>query len=224
MGMSELPVARMRNMDARRQRILDEAGKMLGAGGVEGLTLRGLAAAACVTVPTIYNLVGCKERVVAALIAGALDELEQVQTKLPALRGMARAEQAVRASTALFFGDPARYGAVFRVLQELQHQPGEQEALGALFRRAGDVYCHSVVEAQVDGDLHGRLLPVPLGHHILHAQIENFRLWGVGSLPAPAVQARAFYAIYVSLMADATKQGRKWLLDRLRENERLLDN
>jgi len=223
MVMSDLPAARTRNMDARRQRILDEAGRLLGAGGVEGLTLRGLAAAACVTVPTIYNLVGCKERVVAALIAASLDELEQAQTALPAQRGLARGEQAVRASTALFFGDPARYGAVFRALQELQHQPAAQAALGPLFRRAGDVYCQAVAEAQAAGDLHGRLLPVPLGHHILHAQIENFRLWGVGSLPAPAVQARAFYALHVSFMADATRQGRKWLLERMRESEALLD-
>jgi AcrR family transcriptional regulator len=209
-------------MDARRQRILEEACRLLAGGGTEGLTLRGLAENAGVTVPTIYNLVGCKEQVVSALIAAALDRLDEALQGAPAVRGIARAEAAVGAGIGLFLGEPGRYAAVFRVLQEMQGTP-DDAVLGPLFRRAGEVYCLAVREAQQDGDLHGRLRPVPLGHHILHAQIESFRLWGVGTFAPPVVRARALYALYVSLLADATKPVRKRLLERLRESEQVLD-
>jgi AcrR family transcriptional regulator len=220
--MSALPDTRVRNMDARRQRILNEACRLLAGGGTEGLTLRGLAENSGVTVPTIYNLVGCKDQVVTSLIAGALDSLDEALRAAPAVRGIARAEAAVSTSIALFLGEPGRYAAVFRALQEMQGKPDET-VLGPLFRRAGEVYCLAVREAQQDEDLHGRLLPVPLGHHILHAQLEAFRLWGLGTLAAPLVRARAFYSLYVSLLADATKSVRKVLLERMRESEKALD-
>ncbi len=219
--MNDLPETRVRNMDARRQRILDEACHLL-ADGTHALTLRSLAQSAGVTVPTIYNLVGSKQQVITALIAAALDSLDEALHALPKLRGIARAHAAVEASASLFFGDPGRYAAVFRAMQEAQGSP-DDVVLGPLFRRAGDVFCQSVQEAQDDGDLHSRLRPVPLGHHILHAQIESFRLWGIGSLPAQAVRARAFYALHASLMADATKQGRQKLLPLLRPFEAVLD-
>jgi AcrR family transcriptional regulator len=220
--MNDVPDTRLRNMDARRQRILDEACHLLAGGGTGGLTLRALAENSGVTVPTIYNLVGCKDQVVTALIAGALDRLDEALPGPPTVRGIGRAEAAVATSAALFLGEPGRYGAVFRALQEMQGRPDDL-VLGPLFRRAGEVYCQAVREAQHDGDLHGRLRPVPLGHHILHAQIESFRLWGVGTFAAPVVRARAFYALYVSLLADAAKPVRKMLLERVRESEQVLD-
>jgi len=220
--MNAMPDTRVRNMDARRQRILDEACRLLADGGTDGLTLRALAENSGVTVPTIYNLVGCKEQVVTSLIVAALDKLDEALQGGPSVRGIARVEAAVGASIGLFLGEPGRYTAVFRALQEMQGKP-EDVVLGPLFRRAGEVYCLAVQQAQLDGDLHGRLRPVPLGHHILHAQIESFRLWGVGTFAPPVVRARAFYALYVSLLADATKPVRKRLLERLRESEEILD-
>lgn len=221
-SLSIMPAARQRNMDLRRQRILDAASCMLAGSGVAGVTVRAVAEKAGVTVPTIYNLIGSKEQVVAALIAAALDRLDQALAALPERRGLLRAQAAVQCSTDLFLGSAEQYGAVFRAMQDIQAQP-EEVVLGPLFRRAGDVYCQSVREAQQDGLLHGRLRPVPLGHHILHAQIETFRLWGIGALPAPATRARAFYTLYASLLADATKHGRRMLLEWLRPHEEALD-
>ena len=219
--MITLPATRLRNIDARRQRILDSASYMLAGGGLAGLTLRALAEKAGITVPTIYNLIGAKEQVVAALIGAALDGMDAALLAAPDLRGIARAEAAVQASADLYFADPGRYSAVFRAMQELQGKP-EAAALGPLFRRAGEVFCVAVREALEDGDLHGRLLPVPLGHHILHAQVETFRLWGIGALPEEAARARALYALYVSLLADATKPTRRLLLERMRASETVL--
>jgi AcrR family transcriptional regulator len=211
-------------MDARRQRILSAASSMLAAGGMAGLTVREVAERAGVTVPTIYNLIGSKEQLATALIAAALDQLDQALLALPDRRGLLRAQAAVHCSADLFFNAPEQYGAVFRALQDLQRDPAATKpTLGPLFRRAGEVFCQAVREAQADGTLHGRLQAVPLGHHILHCQVETYRLWGVGSLPEPAARARALYAAHVSLMADATKAGRRILLEWLKPSEAILD-
>jgi AcrR family transcriptional regulator len=55
-------------MAERRERILEAARNIIAAHGYEGLTMRDLAEASRVTVPTIYNLIGSKERVLLAAV------------------------------------------------------------------------------------------------------------------------------------------------------------
>jgi AcrR family transcriptional regulator len=64
----------------RRERILAAARRQIARRGVEALTLRELAAASSVSVPTIYNLIGGKHAILVALleqtmarVAGKLD-------------------------------------------------------------------------------------------------------------------------------------------------------
>ncbi|HTZ70754.1 MAG TPA: TetR/AcrR family transcriptional regulator [Acetobacteraceae bacterium] len=208
-------------MEARRGRILEEAGRLLSAGGIEELTVRALAQQARVTVPTIYNLIGAKEAIVAALVAEALDRLDATMAALPAARGIARGQAAVRANLDLCFSEPCRYRALYRSLTDPH---ASCAPFGQLFRRAGEVFTLAVREAVADEDLHGRLLALPLGHHILHGLIETFRLWGTEALSVAATEARASYVLLTGFMADATKQGRRKILERLQAVEVLLDN
>lgn len=55
-------------MTRRRDRILDAARELIADQGYENLTMRALAQASGVTVPTIYNLIGNKEAVLGATI------------------------------------------------------------------------------------------------------------------------------------------------------------
>jgi AcrR family transcriptional regulator len=57
-------------MAERRERILAEAREIIGVQGFDALTMRALAQAAGVTVPTIYNLIGNKDQV----LFGAVEE------------------------------------------------------------------------------------------------------------------------------------------------------
>ena len=74
------------NMEARRQRLLEEVRRLIESGGFEGLTMRELASASGVTVPTIYNLIGNKEAVLLAAVEeqtqGFTLALERVQGDL----------------------------------------------------------------------------------------------------------------------------------------------
>ena len=55
-------------MAERRERILEAARELIERVGYEGLTMRDLAGASRVTVPTIYNLIGSKEQVLFAAV------------------------------------------------------------------------------------------------------------------------------------------------------------
>ena len=58
---------------ARRAQIIDSASRLIEKGGVEGLTMARVAEGARVTVPTVYNLVGNRDAVVAAVMDAARD-------------------------------------------------------------------------------------------------------------------------------------------------------
>ena len=60
------PLARQKA--ERREHILAAAREVIGERGYDALTMRDLARASCVTVPTIYNLVGGKEDVLFAAV------------------------------------------------------------------------------------------------------------------------------------------------------------
>ena len=60
-------------MAERRERILAEARAIIGARGFDGLTMRALAQAVGVTVPTIYNLIGNKDEVLFGAVAEQTD-------------------------------------------------------------------------------------------------------------------------------------------------------
>ena len=55
------PGPRSQQMAERRERILEAARGLVERGGYDGLTMRSLATASGVTVPTVYNLIGGKE-------------------------------------------------------------------------------------------------------------------------------------------------------------------
>jgi AcrR family transcriptional regulator len=196
-------------MDARRRRILDAAARLLAVGGPDALTLREAAARAGVTVPTIYNLIGDKAQLIAVLAADAIEGFERALEALPAQRGFSRAEAAVRATLTLCLSAPDRFGAWFRSMPEAPQ--------GDPLRRLTEILGASLREAAQADDVHGRLQAMPLAGHIARGVAETFRLWAHGALSPTHAEARVLYVLHVALMADATKQGRRILLERIRK-------
>jgi len=195
-------------MDARRRRILDAASRLLATGGADGLTLREVASRASVTVPTIYNLVGDKAQVIASLAADAAEGFEHALDALPAQRGLSRADAAVRATLTLCLSAPDRFGAWFRSVPELPHADP--------LRRLTELLGASLHEAAQADDVHGRLQAMPLARHIARGIAETLGLWAREALSPTQAEARVMYVLHIALMADATKQGRKLLLEKIR--------
>jgi AcrR family transcriptional regulator len=109
-----VPLARQ--MAERRRRILAAARSIVAARGYEALTMRELARASRVTVPTLYNLIGGKEAVLAAAVeeqtARFLARVERRRGASPAARLLAVIEACTRELLAL----PAYYRTLLRVL------------------------------------------------------------------------------------------------------------
>lgn len=213
---------RRHNMAARRSRILTTAAEMVAGGGVQRLTLRELALAADVTVPTIYNLIGSKEAVVEALVKEALDALDRELESLTSVRGVERALAIVDRSLDLYFADARTYRAVFRGLHELE-SAHNKSFLGRLFRRAGSLQERAIAEARADGQLMGKLAVLPLAHNTLHAYLGAIRMWAAGTLSRDLTRARARYGLLVGLLADATPKGRRLIQPLLAQCEVLLN-
>ena len=103
-------------MAERRQRILAAARAIVAARGYEALTMRELAQKSRVTVPTLYNLIGGKEAVLAAAVE------EQTARFLAAIERRAGASPAGRllavidACTRELLGLPAYYRTLLHLL------------------------------------------------------------------------------------------------------------
>lgn len=66
---------REQSIAQRKERILAAAIEIIARDGYDALTTRGLAEAAGVTVPTLYNLVGDKVAIISAMAVASIDEL-----------------------------------------------------------------------------------------------------------------------------------------------------
>jgi len=103
-------------MAERRQRILAAARAIVAARGYEALTMRELAQRSHVTVPTLYNLIGGKQAVLAAAVeeqtARFLAAIEQRAGASPAARLLAVIESCTRE----LLGLPAYYRTLLHLL------------------------------------------------------------------------------------------------------------
>lgn len=130
--------------DEMKQDIAALAARVVSAEGVGGLSARGLAGAAGISVGTLYNLFGDLDGVVREVNLGAMAALEE------ALRGAlagagedreARLTALAVAYSAFARADPNRWGALFRLRPERSPDPrvavAEGRLLGLLREAAG---------------------------------------------------------------------------------------
>jgi AcrR family transcriptional regulator len=222
------------NKHKRRQRILDAARQILIAGGYDGLTTRGLAEAAGVTVPTIYNLIGGKDDVLSALIA---DDVEQTWTHLelppnsPSLaaadyfitlctRQLEEREDLVRASVLAsdrVIGAYAAPGHSAAGVPAAGH-PGDgataaaQNSAGA---RSIEMATHTVQALQDGGALRGDIPALSLGEQLFICFRDPLRDWGYGLITLAEFERRLTRGVYMVLCCDATDSTRHQLADRI---------
>jgi AcrR family transcriptional regulator len=211
--MSEL---RRRNMDLRRNRILMAARRAIARDGLESMTVRSLAAEAGVTVPTIYNLVGSREDVLASICEAALDELDRrLEAEAGPSRGLSRAEAVVSVSADLFLAEPETYRAVFRAIERQTLQAGMDPRGARSLKRCADLQAQACREAREDGDLAGLLDPELLGEQVLGLYRIALRRWEIGEIDGGAFRRQALYGLFVCLLADATPRAANEIRSRI---------
>jgi AcrR family transcriptional regulator len=194
-------------MAERRERILAAAREIIGQRGYEALTMRDLARASRVTVPTVYNLVGSKEEVLFAAIEeqtqrfeaglGGGSELPPAQRVIAIVDAAAteylRMPRYYRALLTLLFVSDSAHTMRRRVDRAISTPMGE--ALAAL-REAGELA--SWIELR---PLRGRLRA--------HLQMTSLQ-WAVGGLSDDGLRAAARYGAALLMCAASTGTTRSY--------------
>jgi len=193
------------NMAKRRQRILAEARRLIARGGIEALNLRKLAAAAEVTVPTIYNLLGNKEALVIALFTEALEEIEHRVRSAAHGSALASAEAVVAESTGLFAEDEQYFRSAFIALEHLDQTRAHHAAAEGVYTWGRSLILDGLDACREAGLISGQIPAAVLGDQILRGYRTSCRAWAFGQLSIEEFRASALSDVYTCLAADAVE-------------------
>ena len=171
----------------RRTRIARVAHRLVAERGYDGLTMRELARAARVAVPTLYNLFGSKD---AILVAELEASARHIASRLPTggdsffARGMAGFE----AGMSLIEQAPEFYRAVMRMFMT-------SPETDAMRRRVEEGYmaimASNLSAAKAAGQLADWAEPAVVARHMFALYMASFLAWGLGELDLASFRAAA---------------------------------
>ena len=205
------------NMEKRRERILEQARKMLAEGGFDALNLRCLAEVSGITVPTIYNLIGNKAEVLKALVMGTFadfeaslaDKLPCPTEQLPALMMCTFAE--------LIAHDEAYYRAAALASERLETESDEHGDYGfkrAPLRKFAGKLCR---DAREEGRLRGEIDSELLVEQMIGNHQIAFRDWAHHVISLEELKKQSLCGFYIALAADAVDDFRENLAAKLKK-------
>jgi len=209
------PSLREFNMAKRRSRILHEARQLITGGGFETLNLRTLAQASEVTVPTIYNLVGNKESIVAALFLDALGEIEKRVGLHHNDDPLEMAVAAVTESTGMFEEDEDYYRAAFIAVEYLDQSTPHHDTVAQIYQWGEGLFIDGLIACAKRGLVRSRIAPSVLGQQILRSYRTSCRAWAFGQLTIHEFRTTALTDVYVCLAADAVETFHATLIKRI---------
>jgi AcrR family transcriptional regulator len=197
---------REENAKRRRQRILTAARELVALGGMSGWSMRKLAHAARVSVPTLYNLFGSKEEIREAMCAGFFDEID---------RGLDEKSFDQPLEQALAFVSEAVDQVVERapltrpVLLAQEHgRGGESVTTPLAIERQSAVIQAAMDRGDLRSDLRADLLAAQA-----HAGFHRAALrWAHDEIDANCFRDSAMYSACVCLLAVATDATRSEIL------------
>lgn len=197
-------------MAERRARILTAARELIAARGYAGLTMRELARASRVSVPTLYNLFGGKQ----ALLVGELEE-----TFARMVEGVERA--AGRGVVQRAFSGCAAVNrdlrAVPRYTRELMHVLLVSEESRRLRRDMAHRYIAVTAESLRNGQSDGEIEAWSDPHAVATAIYEHYtriaESWALGELDDAGFEAATRYGLAL-LMLGVARGGARTALER----------
>jgi AcrR family transcriptional regulator len=206
---------RSKNMAKRRDAILREARFLIANEGFEALKIRDLAARAGLTVPTIYNLIGGKNEILAIIIDQMLEQLRFIQDRA----GFGPVEQAfakqINDLADHFATDESFFRAAFIAGDRSGlFEQSSDEGIFAQFVRQPIAACEQAVE---EGLLRGEISPEILGPQIYGSYRLARQDWANGYFDLDEFRKQALTGVFVCLASDAEPAFRKRLMNRIRD-------
>lgn len=205
------------NMEKRRERTLEQARKILAAGGFDALNLRDLAEVSGITVPTIYNLIGNKAEILKALVMGVFAAFEKsLDSKLPCPTEQLPALM-MDTFAAMIGDDEDSYRATALASERLENESNEHSDYGfkraPLRKFAGKLCRDARAEGLLLGDIEADLL---IEQMVANHQIA-FRDWAHRVISLDGLKKQSLRGFYITLLADAVPDFRKKLVVELKQ-------
>ncbi len=203
----------------RRARIVDEARRLIGEQGFDGLSLRKLAAAADVTVPTIYNLIGGKEKILNELFADWVGMIEQELTKIDKDHALEIAEAVVVEATRMIGENEEYYRSAQIAADHISRSSDAVVDWKQLGSRSASMQENAARLAQEQGLLRGDVPARVLGEQIF----ANYRVassaWTYRRISLERFRHDGLLGVYLYFLSDATEAFRPVLLKKLTDLE-----
>ncbi len=176
--------------DERRRRIQAAARKLLVTEGYDGLTMRDLARAARVSMPTLYNLFGSKDAIlIAELEASAKTIAAQI---VPTASFFKNGMAAFDAGMKLIESSPEFFRAVMQMaLTSPETRPMRQQAEEAYIA----IMAGNLAAAKAAGQLASWAEPAIVARHMFALYMACFLAWAMGELDMPTFRAAALSGI-----------------------------
>jgi len=198
----------------RRKRIIDEATTLL-ASNDQSLSLRTLAAASEVTVPTIYNLIGNKTDV---MLAVCREIVVKHQAKIDSYNGADPLEllrEMINWSARSKKKNARLFRATYLAWDELMRSRHPADEMARVMQRAIRSYAMVVHHAQEQGQLEGRIPAELLAAQIYQGDHDAALLWANRRISVAEYKRRSLLALYLALLADASEPLRTRLADEI---------
>lgn len=205
--------ARAINMSKRRALILSCAQAIIAKQGFDALKIRDLAAQSKLTVPTIYNLIGGKNEILALMIEDLVKRLTAVQPQLPSDDIEKAFENQIDGFVELFASDESYYRAAF--IAGDRSGLFEQHSATGIFAQSVLLpieACKSAVQA---GLLNGGISSEQLGRQIYGCYRLARQDWALGHFDLEQFRRQALTGILVCLASDAVADFHQRLMQRI---------
>ena len=197
-------LTRPKGKESRRARIIREAHKMIGEDGYDGLSLRKLATASGVTVPTIYNLIGSKEQILIELFRAWIGQIETELDEIDEDQPLELAEAIITKAIGLIRQDEVFFRAAHLALNRLIEADTNRAQFDQFGHKASSMQITAVSLAQQQGLLKGLVPAHVLGTQIFFNYNEASRYWMFGRNTLDEFQNAALTGLYLNFLADAS--------------------
>jgi AcrR family transcriptional regulator len=171
----------------RRTRILAAARKLVAARGYDALTMRELAVAARVSVPTLYNLFGSKDAILAAEVEASVLRIA-TQTPRTGDSFFARGMAGFEFGTSIVEAQPEFFREAMRMFLT---SPGSAEMRQRIEDANVAVMAIDLVAAQAAGQLADWAQPMIVARHLFAQYMAAFLAWCLGALDFPTFRTAA---------------------------------
>lgn len=206
-------------IEERKQRIFDAARAIIARDGLDGLTTRGLAEAAGLTVPTLYNLVGDKNAIVSQTVERSVeavwDRLEFDRRSNP----LDMANAVIDEAYATIRNDRLFQRAMLPVLDRMgtsfAAHPRRDDIGARAANRCVEMAVFACRAAQRSGLLRDNIPAEELGQQMFIAYRGPLRDWIEEVIEADEMLRRQRRGFYLALAADASDAFRDELIERI---------